>query len=850
MREDDDRSGTGGATAIALPDPLNTPAWAPVRRDLRRRDASALRMMLGRELDHVAGPDGNPVDVDGLLRFWARFSQAVYDEEADWLCGELGLALTRPGTSIDWDGVVDASFTWMLARFPPADTELGARCRATFAVFAYAETIVFWEYAVVRAEVTAIRRALEQLAGPGLPGGSVAAARCRDLVRLCVLLMGCLEGEQQVEAAMSACAVEAVQASAAAASSELGNAMGRATALRRRIAADRQAGTLESGLAHHLDAMIALTLDDLDGTRPYFALLADAVAPACAAFITNLRDRGSDAAVTSQLRDAAQRCREFEHGPAGVQSVFGTEVRAHRIPLEAAAAALEAGTESLELSAADVTYLYPFGLPVAATGTDVLPELMAALERGTDGARSPVDELAGARVVIDDTPHSDGWLASSSVQEQDYRAFRAVFPDHELLLTTADGVTYAGLVLDVRLSGMGNHYVRLRMGTDTLVVGAEPGAVPPAWTPHELEQAIRRGGQFAGAERVWLRARTPGCADGPEFASLLALASRIVADLARAAHEHEHSPEGELARDLDVAEGFLARYCQVLVTVFRAEAVAVDGKRRALVEEADLEGVLGVQTALTAQRSLAQSVLEWVVYPRADAALRHRRTLGGRIQREIVWCAGDLTALFVPTAPHWRTLETKAHVEYASSLIGVYWRRQQWLRRVVDEVGAALDEGEGDLDQLLRWAATLSEAIRHVQLLVDRANEHTLSKDQQGREVLQHLMGLNGVDDLRRSLDATVEASRSTQRSLTERLTEARSGAEEEAQRRRQRPLEILLAVLAVVGIIDVFVWINDGWGLTGDHTWWITETAVVACVAVLLWWLGRRAWQLRRTEG
>ena len=91
------------------------------------------------------------------------------------------------------------------------------------------------------------------------------------------------------------------------------------------------------------------------------------------------------------------------------------------------------------------------------------------------------------------------------------------------------------------------------------------------------------------------------------------------------------------------------------------------------------------------------------------AALRASRTLGGRIQREVVWCAGDLTALFVPTAPHWRALETQAHVEYASSLIGVYWRRQQWLRRVVDEVGAVLDS-EADQGYVFLKVGSLDDA--------------------------------------------------------------------------------------------------------------------------------------------
>lgn len=829
-------------------DPLDTDEWAPVQRDLRRRDATGLRLLLRREYDLHCGPASSE-EVGALLRLWARFSQAVYDEQTDALSQELGLPSRAPGEDIDWEAVVRATFDRMLAAFPAADTDAGARGRATFAIFVHAQAVVFWEYSVVQEEVAALRRGLQRLADSAMSDDTVTSARCREVVNVAARMLGCLEQQLSVEAAMTACAVEAIRVRAADAATMLGRARAQAQELRRELARERESANLAIATAVHLDALLALVLDDLADTEAYNVLVAEAIAPASGAFLANLPARETDAATAGLLRAAAERCRAFERSPTGAQSVFGTEVRAHRIPLEAAASALENGAETLLLPAADVTYLYPFGLPVAATGSDALPELMAALERA-DGARvAPVSALAGARVSIDDAPRSDGWLASSAIQEQDYRAFRAVFPDHELMLTTADGVTYAGLDLDVLLSGMGNHYIRVRLGTDTRVVDAPPGDRSQGWSPHELEQAIRRGGQFAGSEWVWLETRTPGVPDGAGFGSLLALATRVVADLAGAAHAQEGSPAGELARDLAVVEGFLARYCQVLVTVSRAEAVAPGDARRALVDEADLEGVLGVQTALTAQRSLAQSALEWVAYPRADAELRARRTLGGRIQREVIWCAGDLTALFVPTAPHWRALATRAHVEYASSLIGVYWRRQQWLRRVVDEVGAALDSDadQAGPEQLGVAAVRLGEAIRHVQLLVDRANEHTLSKDQQGREVLQHLMALNGVADLRRTLDATIEAAQSTQTALADQLAKARADAEDEAQRRRQRPLEILLAVLAVVGVIDVWGWVNAGWGLDGDVRWWLAETAVVAIVAAVLWWLGRRAWQLRR---
>ena len=113
-------------------DPLDSDEWAPVRRDLRRRDATGLRLLLRREYDLHCGP-ARADEVGALMRLWARFSQAVYDEQTDALSRELGLPPRAPGDDIDWDALVSATFDRMLAAFPPAATVDGARGRATFA---------------------------------------------------------------------------------------------------------------------------------------------------------------------------------------------------------------------------------------------------------------------------------------------------------------------------------------------------------------------------------------------------------------------------------------------------------------------------------------------------------------------------------------------------------------------------------------------------------------------------------------------------------------------------------------------------------------------------------------------
>lgn len=833
---------------------LAGPGWDPVRRGLRRRDATALRVMLGRELDQAPGPDGDAIDVDRLLRRWARFGQAIYDEDLPAVCELAG----TPDTG--WGPAVAQFFASLLEQFPAPSTVAGVRARATFFVFVYAETVVFWEYAVVPEQVLAMREALAGLAD-GLSRATASEQQCAELLGVVVELMVGLGRQLEVESATAGCSVRAVRETAGRARETLRRVDARIAGLWDEVAAGLDPVELhqrddlrKQGIAHQLLALLALLWDDLSGTLPYFDLIADHIAPASEAFLANLVSRTKDEQTAEALVAAAERCREFEQSEAGGWSVFATEVRAQRIPLETAAAHCRSrDLRTLELAAVEVTYLYPFGLPVAATGVDVLPELMAALGR-PDLGQSPITQLAGAKVVIDDAPRTDGWLASTAIQKADYQAYRAVFPDHELVLTTADGVTLVGLDVDVRLSGMGNHYVRIRLGADTRVADGSAGT---AWTAHDLEQAIRRGGQVGGVERVWLRARTPGCVDTAPVDSLLAFATWIVRDLATAAHRVEGSSADELAQDLEIAVGFLARYGQLLVTVGQANAVLPGGQRVPLADPDDLAGVVGVPVALTAQRPLAQSSLEWITYARPEESVRANRTLSGRIRRELIWCSGDVTVVFGPTAPHWQLLGTQAQAEFAASLIGVYWRRQQWLRRVVDDAGSTLEARSdviGELAAVESMEARLSDAIRHVQLLVDRANEHRLSKDQQGRELTHHLMRLNGVAELERSVGATVQAALGTQRILQDRLAALREEERkrlarqheeraELAQRWRQRPLEILLTVLAALGLIDLFAWSNEAWGVSGDRVWWLVELGVIVAIGAVVWRLSRRAW-------
>lgn len=822
--------------------------------------------MLGRELDQVPGPDGDAIDVDHILRRWARFGQAVYDEDLGALWEMVGSqppapeAELPPALDTGWNPAVARFVVSLLDRFPAADTLAGARARATFAVFVFAETVVFWEYSVVAEEIEAMREALADLAAT-MPRSSAVQLQCAELVAVVVELMAGLGYQLEVESATAGCAVRAVREAAVRARETMRRADGRIAALWDEITTDLDPAELpppadprQAGVGSQLLALLALLWDDLSGTLPYFDLVADHIAPASEVFLTNLAARERDEETAEVLRAAADRCRAFEQSEAGRWSVFATEVRAQRIPLETAAAHCRSPElRTLELAATEVTYLYPFGLPVAATGVDVLPQLMASLGR-PDRGPAPITELAGARVAIDDAPRTDGWLASTAIQKADYQAYRAVFPDHELVLTTTDGVTLVGLDVDVRLSGMGNHYVRIRLGTDTR---RENGPAETAWTAHDLEQAIRRGGQVGGVEQVWLRARTPGSVDTARVDSLLAFATWIVRDLATAAHRVENSSAAELAQDLEVAAGFLARYGQILVTVGQANVVLRGGQRVPLVDPDDLGGVVGVPVALTAQRPLAQSPLEWITYARPEESIRTVRTLSGRIRRELIWCSGDVTVVFGPTAPHWQLLVTQAQAEFAASLIGVYWRRQQWLRRVVDDAGPALDPRHDDAVELAAvesMEARLSDAIRHVQLLVDRANEHRLSKDQQGREVTHHLMRLNGVAELERSVGATVQAALGTQRILQDRLAalreeerkrlaQQREVRAERAQRRRQRPVEVLLTVLAVLGLIDLFAWSNEAWGVSGNRVWWLVELGVIAAIGAVVWWLSRRAW-------
>lgn len=873
-------AGTDGAPAPSAT-ALGVRPWADIARSWPRRDSAAFRAHM-EQLLRTPGSDD-----DGALRVWRRFSQAVFAGELRPLLTMLAAEAAaddplaaEPG----WDEVAERTVDRIAARVPDGPDR--AVALATLSVFFYFESLTFWENGQVYEELHALRRACRRLheAHPPAEGDSheAVAHAVRDAVDA---LFDSLEPQFGVENAIGSCCPRELAGQSRAAERQLGIAWSRLD-----DAAADLAGRPASPSTDAWRALVELLARDIEETRPYHALLASHVAPASERFVENLVRRDADGAVIAELEAAIEACSAFEQSEAGLRSVSSSETRAHRYVLGEARDQLVAGTPTVLFDEAEVVFSYPFGLPVESTGDDPVRRTLRAYLEGD--AAPPVDRLpllAGASVTLEDTPQTDAWVEGPGVDGLDYIGVRLVFERDELLLRTASGVLHRDLGIEVRLGGLGNHYVRITAGTHTQVWDDELGTWTDQdhpWTPHDLDQFVRGSNRDTGAEELWFRPLDdPGDPLVPPagttvHGSLLELAARLVADIAAFAEElagagaerdladHQHlvepGPDDARPASDEVVTAFLERHAQVLVTVTRATLVGPGTGPRAIESAVSFETALGSRVALTAQRPFAQSILEWLRYPEPTAEERRERLLDGRIRRELLWCSGDVTLVYAPSLPNWQLMETREVIEFAASLTGVYSRRHAWLhrrlaiadRRSRDPLAPApadgVDPDEGsspptgtatstkrvrrDLDAARAVELDLDECLNHIQVLLDRARNFRMSRDLQSRDIVRHVCGLNGVVDLQDALGASVAAADTQQRLVHARVERLQSTLDQrlaaeadERRKRAERPLQYLISALTVFAFIDLFWWTNDSWQWTANHAVWAGQLVFLA---------------------
>lgn len=909
--------GSGPAWAVppaALLAVLYEHPWREIANGWSRRNNAPLRAHVEHLLRQGDADDrpGEQRLADDPLRLWRRLSQAVFAGEMQPLLHLLpddleGAPVVAADRAPDWEVIANLVLRELHRPLDAMEVPGRAVATATLQVFAYLECLVFWEHSMVYDQIDGIVAAMAdrhevfvRLAGTGEFAEGIAL----QISEAAVDLARSLSHQFEVEHAIGCCSPERLAAAANAVHRHFRGVAAHLHSTWETLRDARDADRLGTPEIRTLEGLVALLVDDIAQTAPYHLLLDAEVAPAAAEFIGHLRDGRDPAGVRERIGRALDACHAFERSAEGSRSVAATETRAHRLSLQAAIPLLEDGVPMLLFEKAEVTYVFPFGLPVAASGDDPVRRVLRRHLRGdADPQVGMIPRIAGVRAVLDDTPQTDAWLEQGDHGGGlDYVGVRLLLED-ELVLRTSSGRIYRDLGLEVRLGGLGNHYVRASIGTQTSFSddnGQTWHHHGEAWTPHTLDQMIRRGNSNVGDEELGFRRRTDPVSGGSEqeagFVSLIEMAARIVADIvafARVLTELEQQggeinagstpdPGEDVGSDLSAITDFLGRHAQVLVSV--TDASALQGGQLTPVEDADaFLGLAGATVALSVQRPYAQSVLEWLRYPNPTEEERHRQLLPGRVRRELIWSSGDTCTVFAPSLPNWQLMETLELIEFSISLTGVYSRRQNWLRLslaaadrstaplsntaartpAVEARGARLLPSGNSLDLLTTEQITaelervravevgLDECLNHVQVLLDRARSFRVSGDVQSRELVRHICSLNGVVDLQDGLAASIGAADAQQRLVHARVERIQAALDrrllDEADLRRsqaERPIQLLVSALTVFALIDLFSWSNSAWDLARNRWVWVVEAVGLLLVAGLVVGINLRLWR------
>ena len=659
------------------------------------------------------------------------------------------------------------------------------------------------------------------------------------------------------------------------------------------LRADVRSSVEANGGAWSIDQLDALELaelllDDASTIRSYFTFLRDAVAPGCTDFLKALeREQPAATAVERLARN------DLERVPATLQGdVFASEARSHLQALREMHRSL-AMRDVLWFTEAEIILVFPFGLP--EIDGDHLWERLHRLAKEPHQAH---DRLIGLPINVEDTWRTDSWenWGNTTATDRPNRQMAVTFRDHQVRLTTTAPIRYPDLRVEIRIGELGNHYVRVAVRTDDLVhlvagrddallsieeltrlEGWNPGDDLPdahrwvdlpeehqGWSPHAVDQWIRRAGYESGSESIELVGRDGQASDGESYGQIVELATKLVQEFAAwatpSAPVGDHGEPAEdgprAGGDKDFRDEFndLHASSHVVVIVGDALLTAPDGAERELRDPQSLTDALGGSVVFLPQRPLPATLDEWVRFrpePRANLI----RGIG--LPGDLITRSTDVTLMCMLGSPNWAVLPQLEIVEFSASLSGIYKAWSVWLRAAVVSshryVKDAQRSSDEDLLDLLRHATDTAGNLSRVRSLIDHVGSDQLIRTGTERTLLDRLVEAGGLNDAQRSLMVSVEALTAQHQltsSLAEKWAESRRRVREEieaeteaAAEARQDLLNIFVGVLTVFGLVGVFQWVNaeyfDGPG--GWRFFWEVAVLFLVLVAILA-----VAWRIR----
>lgn len=610
-----------------------------------------------------------------------------------------------------------------------------------------------------------------------------------------------------------------------------------------------------------LVALSEILLSDTEALTIHYPAVA-AAAVASGAWRRGVRarsDPGPPPVDREGLAAAVATCRQAAYDLDEVDPVLASEQRAHAHALDDLLHVAE--EPLLHVVEGEVVFVYPFGLP----GCDPhdLEELVA---------RSPLGEVAGLAVRTQELRLSDSWWdqEATTPRPRIHHVTRLSLVDGVDLVTaegTEDEEVWEGIDVELCISSVGNHGVRVVIPTGTERRRPDGTTTTAPWAPFELDQLIRRASHQCGRERITTAvAPRPGCAphhDGRGWTWFPHLASDLirgftlaVADLLR----QDGSPGAEEAI-ASVDHNDLRAGRHVIVRVDRAVAIDVEGARH----EVDLRSdVVGLAVLHLPQRRHPTSLDEWVRYdaPAPEDLLGALGLPGDRLT-----CAGDVTVLWMPDLPNWAVLSYQEVAEFNARLGGVYHSWAAWVEdavhRTTDDVSAqralAADAPDGPaavlagdsagaqvtLDELVAFGTRIVEQIVEVRSMLRHFSSPRLLRTRAERELLDRLMAASGVVEVGELIDRSLhllvdQQARVTQ--LTERRVHRLREQEAESSRHRSWWVELFISVVGIVGLAGLFEFFNNevvdqAGTLTGVAIGALELTFLIAVVVAVVRW-------------
>ncbi|MCH7232720.1 hypothetical protein L0U85_17950 [Glycomyces sp. L485] len=558
--------------------------------------------------------------------------------------------------------------------------------------------------------------------------------------------------------------------------------------------------------------------DELARLREYFLELAGARATYYRSVLAAIE--ASQAVLTGEGDAAAgiAALRQAENSP-DLSHIERSELRAHRFSLERIAAASD--DEWLTVDHAKLVYLFPFGV------NGLQPESAVELVR----AMNSPPKIAGidARSVRQSFELDDVWAGSGHL---DRRFEGAAIELPPVTLRHADGEEIAELTAEVRVSQLGNHYLRL----ETEIFDCDP---------HQVQFALFRAASEHAAidvscgdhESAWDRLAEFADAVQSGVADMLAARARATVE-ARAGRYH------------------------VLVSVHEASAgrgPATPADRRRPVESGDdLLGLFGSQALLHPVPNGIGSICDW-----ARLAVDERRLLRNvRKDGDLVAATANTTVTALFGSPSFIIGMFETVAEFVGSLGGLFsaWhhRLAGHRPRVMSLVEGRADEDSAEAlsayaERLRREQLALHDFATEVRSVLSLIRSPNLMTSPTDAETLVLLVRAAEVErqelefatKLRELLSDRLEVRLDA---LAGKLQRRRDADHERRERFSRSMMEALLGAIAVFGIAGIVQILQtagqNGEGFAWSAVWGICALAVVLSASVFF--LSWRAWKPR----